>query len=73
MGMPYSKAWLLLNTIEKRLGFAVLERKVGGYSGGGSQVTPRARVLKNHYERFCKDAKRLLRKFIANTSFSSIL
>ena len=43
MGMAYSKAWRLIRTLEKRLGFALLERKVGGQFGGGSLVTPKAK------------------------------
>jgi molybdate transport system regulatory protein len=36
MNMSYRKAWLMLNTMEERLGFALLDRKVGGVAGGGS-------------------------------------
>jgi molybdate transport system regulatory protein len=62
MGMAYSKAWRLILTIEKRLGFPLLERKVGGHSGGGSDLTPQAKKLMNQYERFCKDVKTALEK-----------
>ena len=62
MGMAYSKAWGLIQTLEDRLGFALLERRVGGKSGGGSQVTPKAKKLMNHYERFRKDVKIALEK-----------
>jgi molybdate transport system regulatory protein len=55
MGMAYSKAWRLIQTLEDRLGFALLERRVGGESGGGSQVTSNAKKLMNRYERFRKD------------------
>lgn len=57
MGMAYSKAWRLIQTLEGRLGFPILERKAGGKSGGGSQVTPKAKNLMNHYGRFRKDVK----------------
>jgi molybdate transport system regulatory protein len=62
MGMSYSKAWSLIRAIEKRLGFALLVRKVGGPSGGGSQITPRARKLIRDYERFEEDVKEALEK-----------
>ena len=62
MGMAYSKAWKLILTIEKRLGLPLLERKVGGHSGGGSRITPQAKKLMNQYERFCKDVKTALEK-----------
>jgi molybdate transport repressor ModE-like protein len=33
IGMSYSKAWRLIQTLEERLGFSLLELKVGGQSG----------------------------------------
>jgi molybdate transport system regulatory protein len=62
MGMSYSKAWRLIRTLEERLGFALIERKVGGRSGGGSQVTPKGKDLMNHYERFRRDVEKGLEK-----------
>ncbi len=56
MGMAYSKAWKLIRTIEPRLGFFLLDRKVGGLSGGGSSVTPEAKKFMSNYERFRKEA-----------------
>jgi len=57
MGMAYSKAWRLIQTLEERLGFPILERKAGGKSGGGSRVTPNAKELMEHYEKFRKDVE----------------
>ena len=57
MGMAYSKAWTILRTMERRLGFPLLDRKVGGRSGGGSQITPRAKNLMKHYEKCRKDGE----------------
>lgn len=71
MGMSYSKAWRLIQTLEERLGFSLLERKVGGRSGGGSQITPEARDLMNHYEQFRKDVKIALER-IYRRHFGSI-
>jgi molybdate transport system regulatory protein len=62
MGMAYSKAWRLIQTLEGRLGFALLERRAGGKSGGGSRVTFKAKKLMSHYERFRKDVKIALEK-----------
>ncbi len=62
MGMSYSKAWRLIQTLEERLGFALLERKVGGPSGGGSRVTSRGKNLMSHYERFRKDVQGSIEK-----------
>lgn len=74
MGMSYSKAWRLIRTLEEKLGLPLLERKVGGLSGGGSQVTPQARNLMNHYEGFRKDVDTSLKKIYRkhfHTSFGS--
>ncbi len=62
MGMSYSKAWCLIQNLEKRLGFALLERRVGGPSGGGSKVTPQGVELLAHYELFQKEVKEALEK-----------
>lgn len=56
MGMSYSKAWRLIRTIEERLGFALLERTVGGLAGGGSRITPRAQDLVQRFELLKKEA-----------------
>jgi len=62
MGMSYSKAWKLIQSMEKRLGFSLLDKKVGGLSGGGSQVTPKGKELMKRYERFEVDAMRAIEK-----------
>jgi molybdate transport system regulatory protein len=66
MGMAYSKAWRLIQTLEDRLGFALLERRVGGKSGGGSRVTPNARDLMKHYRQFQKDVKKAMERIYRN-------
>jgi molybdate transport system regulatory protein len=62
MGMSYSKAWKLIQTMEKRLGFSLLDKKIGGLSGGGSQVTPKGKELMKRYEQFEKEAKKAIEK-----------
>jgi len=62
MNMSYSKAWKLIQIVEKRLGFAFLEKKVGGVSGGGSWVTPEGKEFLRRYERFESDAKKVIQK-----------
>jgi len=62
MGMSYSKAWRLIRMMEKRLGFALLQTKVGGESGGGSMITSSARQLMQHYGLFQKDVTKALEK-----------
>jgi molybdate transport system regulatory protein len=60
MNMSYRKAWLVLRAIEKRLGFSLLDRKVGGVSGGGSTVTEEARRFMRRYEAFRKESQKAL-------------
>jgi molybdate transport system regulatory protein len=62
MGMSYSKAWKLIQTMEKRLGIFLLDKKIGGLSGGGSQVTPKGKDLMKRYERFEKEARMAIEK-----------
>ena len=62
MNMSYSKAWNLVQQIEKRLGFVVLDKKVGGLSGGGSYVTNEGKEFLRRYERFESDARKIIEK-----------
>jgi molybdate transport system regulatory protein len=62
MGMSYSKAWKLIQDMEKRLGFSLLDKKIGGLSGGGSRVTLKGKELMKRYERFEKDARKAVEK-----------
>jgi molybdate transport system regulatory protein len=62
MRMSYSKAWKLIQTMEKRLGFVLLDKKIGGLSGGGSRVTPTAKDLIERYELFEMDAMKAIEK-----------
>lgn len=61
MGMSYSKAWRLIHSLEKRLGFVLLDRKTGGQSGGGSYVTPMARNFMERYQLFRKEVETALK------------
>lgn len=50
--MSYSLAWNLIKDLEKRLGFNLLKRKVGGERGGGSEVSEEARELMIKFKLF---------------------
>lgn len=52
INMSYSQAWNLMKDLEKRLGFKLLKRKVGGEKGGGSEITDKARELMMKFEIF---------------------
>lgn len=60
IGMSYSQAWELIRRLEGRLGFPLLERKVGGSSGGGSLLTPEAEQLMQRYQAFRTEAEAVL-------------
>lgn len=60
MGMSYSKAWRLIRDLEKRLGFTLIERKVGGHMGGGSKITDEAKRFMKIYDKFRKDIQKTI-------------
>jgi len=62
MHMSYRKAWLMIHSIEKNLGFPLLKTKVGGISGGGSIITIQGKNLMNNYEKFRKEAEKALNR-----------
>jgi molybdate transport system regulatory protein len=58
--MSYQKAWLIIRKSEERLGFSLLERKIGGLAGGGSQVTAVGQEFMENYARFRKETEKKL-------------
>jgi molybdate transport system regulatory protein len=60
LGMSYNKAWRILHAAEQRLGFALLDRSVGGSLGGGSQLTPQAQDLLARYRALAAAAEEAL-------------
>jgi molybdate transport system regulatory protein len=45
MAIPYRKAWSYLENMEKKLGFALVERHKGGVRGGRTTLTAEASSL----------------------------
>lgn len=45
MGVSYSKAWKMLNTLEEQLGYEVVIRRQGGRYGGETSLSERGRQL----------------------------
>lgn len=55
MDMSYSKAWKIINRLEKELGFKALETKAGGKNGGESFLTEEAKNLLKKYGEMNRD------------------
>ena len=62
LGMSYNKAWRTLHAAEQRLGFALLERRIGGEHGGGSQVSASGEELLARYDALRADVERDLER-----------
>ncbi len=39
LNISYRKAWMTLQNVEKKLGFTLIDRQIGGIAGGGSHIT----------------------------------
>ena len=57
MDMSYSKAWKIINRLEKELGFKVLETKAGGKKGGESYLTEEAKDLLKRFSKMIKEVE----------------
>lgn len=60
MDMSYSLAHKLIKNLEKRLGYPLITRTIGGAGGGGSSITPQARDLIDNYQAFLEEASQTL-------------
>lgn len=52
LNMSYRAAWGKIKTTEQRLGFKLLESKIGGKGGGGAVLTAEAKDLVEKYRIF---------------------
>ena len=57
MGMAYSKAWTILKSCEKHLGFKLLLSTVGGKNGGGATLTDDAEKMLQAYDEYYAELK----------------
>ncbi len=72
MGMAYSKAWTIIKTAEKELGFTLLVSTTGGKNGGGATLSQQAMSLLAAYEQYCTDIRSYAQKEF-ESRFSQIL
>ena len=52
LGIPYKRAWLLIDTLNKGIGKPVVITSTGGSKGGGSVLTPLGKKLLTWYDKF---------------------
>jgi molybdate transport system regulatory protein len=62
MGMSYSKAWNLLRETEEHLGLALVDRHVGGASGGGTSLTSLGYDFLRRFDQFVAETDTGMRK-----------
>lgn len=65
MEMSYNKAWSVVHGCEEQLGFALLERRIGGAGGGGAVLTARGKEMLTRYRAFEHEAHQALDKMAA--------
>lgn len=51
-GIPHSKAWEMINTLEENVGYQVVKRFRGGRTGGSTKLTARGKELLLAYQSF---------------------
>ncbi len=66
MSMAYSKAWTIIKTAEKELGFDLLVSTTGGKNGGGASLSQQAVSLLAAYEQYCTDVRAYAQKEFQN-------
>ncbi|EIZ2108068.1 winged helix-turn-helix domain-containing protein [Salmonella enterica] len=50
LGIPYKRAWLLIDTLNKGIGKPVVMTSIGGSKGGGTVLTPLGQNLLAWYD-----------------------
>ncbi len=60
INMSYSQAWKLLNKLEKRLEFDLLNKQAGGSDGGGSKLTEKGQLFVDTFGKFKREAQEKL-------------
>ena len=58
IGLSYSKAWVMLNSLEKELGYKVVERSHGGSRGGRTRLTDEGMKLLQDFQVYEEDMSR---------------
>lgn len=64
MGMAYSKAWTILKSCERHLGFKLVNSTIGGKNGGGATLTENAKKMLSAYDEYFEELKAYADKLI---------
>ena len=62
IGMSYSKAWNILNALERELGYTVVQRRHGGSGGGKTFFTQNGLDFLNRYDQFESNIREFVRQ-----------
>lgn len=60
INISYRKAWGYIKAMEERLGIKLIDRQIGGRSGGGATITEDARRFLKQYEALEKGIQELV-------------
>lgn len=67
MGWRYRSTWNRLRTIEKRLGFQIIERGRGGSGGGGfTRLTPEGEKMVEYFHLLHDEVDQMIEKPVKN-------
>jgi molybdate transport system regulatory protein len=72
MGITYRKAWSYINSMEKRLGFPLVNRLKGGRGGGESTLTPEAVDLLEKFDLLQKGFIEMVDKKFSDIDFTKL-
>jgi molybdate transport system regulatory protein len=57
MGMSYSKGWKIIHVAEKKLGYPLTVKNIGGVDGGGSSLTKEGHSFMERYDAFVAESR----------------
>lgn len=70
-GIAYSKAWDMINTLERNLAFSVVERRRGGPDGGRTSLTERGTNFLLAYQHFEENMHHITQAFFVEQFIST--
>ncbi|SJZ88552.1 winged helix-turn-helix domain-containing protein [Selenihalanaerobacter shriftii] len=66
LNMSYRAAWGKIKASEERLGFKLVETKVGGSKGGGTELTSKAKKVMKKYQEYEELINQKVQKIFKN-------